>query len=454
MNNHPISRRDFLGRTAIAGAGISLTGTNLLRAKEAPPAPARKIGANDRITLAVIGTNSRGLSHIESLGGIPGVEITYICDVEDGAMAKGLKETAKWQKNVPKGLRDFREALADQSLDAVTIATPDHWHTPMAILALAAGKHVYLEKPCSHNPHEGELLIQAVAKSGRVFQMGNQRRSFPNVQEVIKQIHGGLIGRAYFARAWYANDRKSIGIGKLAPVPGTLDYELWQGPAPRQPYQDNLIPYNWHWFWNWGTGEALNNGTHEVDVCRWALNVGFPSHVSSIGGRYAFKDDWQTPDTQVIGWDFPEGASISWEGRSCNGFQDEKLTRGLVVHGTEGSVLIDANSYMHYDARHKLVKQVKNMGEQADGTNTFSANGSSLDRLHVANFIDAIRGSQPANSPVEVAHTSVTLLHLGNIAWRVGRELNCDPSNGHILEDKKAAGLWRREYQKGWEPKV
>jgi predicted dehydrogenase len=323
----------------------------------------------------------------------------------------------------------------------------------MAILALAAGKHVFVEKPCSHNPYEGELLIEAVRKYKKVVQMGNQRRSFPNMQQAIKEIHGGAIGKVYFGRAWYVNNRTSIGRGKPDTIPTWLDYDLWQGPAPRRPFQDNLIHYNWHWFWNWGTGEALNNGTHEVDVCRWALGVDWPLRVVSHGGRFHFQDDWETPDTQVIGWDYADGKSISWEGRSCNNYPVEGLARGVLVYGTEGSALLDSNSYKIFDKKKKVVKEVTEKSN-ADPTNTLSATGIELDQVHIANFLDAIRGFKPLNAPVEEGHKSVAMLHLGNIAWRVGRELHCDPANGHIKNDPEAMKLWRRDYEKGWEPKV
>ena len=326
--NDSINRRLFLKQTGATGIGLGMAGYlgSLLAADaQTTGMAARKIGANDKITVAVIGTNGRGLAHIDCLTSLPGVEITYICDVDDRAIAKGIKEVAKKQKSEPIGLKDFRKALEDKSLDVVTIATPDHWHTPMAIMALAAGKHVYVEKPCSQNPYEGELLAAAVQKYQRVVQMGAQRRSSAAMRQIIPEIHAGLIGKTYFGHGWYVNNRASIGHGKPAPVPEWLDYELWQGPAPRRAYIDNLIPYNWHWRWHYGTGEALNNGTHEVDVCRWALDVNWPTRVSSNGGRYQYQDDWETPDTQTIAWDFAEGKTMSWEGRSCNDHPVEEL---------------------------------------------------------------------------------------------------------------------------------
>jgi len=454
--NSPIDRRLFLKQTGAAGVGLSLASYfgPLARAGAQPKvAPGRKIGPNDKITAAVIGTNGRGLAHIDCLTSLPGVEITHICDVDKRAVAKGIKATAKKQDSEPQGLGDFRKVLVDPSIDVVTIATPDHWHTPMAILAMAAGKHVYVEKPCSQNPYEGELLLQAVNKYQRVVQMGAQRRSSAAMRQIIPEIHGGLIGKTYFGRGWYVNNRASIGHGKPAPVPEWLDYELWQGPAPRRAYIDNLVHYNWHWRWHYGTGEALNNGTHEMDVCRWALGVTWPTRVSSNGGRYAFQDDWETPDTQTIAWDFPEGKSMSWEGRSCNEFPIEGKSRGTLIYGTEGTALLDGDDYIIYDKKKKIIKQAKGT-EVADPTNTVSGSGAGMDTAHVANFIETVRGNQQLNCPITEGHQSVTLLHLGNIAWRVGRELHCDPANGHILKDSDAMKLWRRKYEPGWEPQV
>ena len=336
-----------------------------------PAAPsANVLGANDTLRVAVIGTNGRGLAHVECLtDGLPNVTVAAICDVDDRAIAKGIKETLKRQKSEPKGIKDFRKVLEDKSIDAVTIATPDHWHAPMAILALAAGKHVYVEKPCSHNPREGELLIEAVAKYGRVCQMGNQRRSFPTMHEAMELLHGGMIGKLVFARAWYTNKRDSIGHGKAAPVPEWLDYELWQGPAPRKAFVDNLIHYNWHWHWHWGTGEALNNGTHEVDVCRWALGVDWPTRVTSNGGRYFFQDDWETPDTQVISWDYADGKSITWEGRSCNGFPMEGLDRGALIYRHERCGV--ARERELHDLRQRSQSDQEREGERGGGPDEY-----------------------------------------------------------------------------------
>ena len=364
-----------------------------------------------------------------------------------------MAQAAKTTGDRPRALKDFRRALEDKTVDAITIAVPDHWHTPMAIMALAAGKHVYVEKPCSQNPHEGELLLKAIARYKRLVQMGNQRRSFPNMQVAVREIRAGVIGRAYYAKGWYDNNRKSIGRGKEVAVPSSLDYELWQGPAPRRPYVSNIIPYNWHWFWHWGTGEALNNGTHEIDVCRWALGVDFATRVTSTGGRFQFKDDWETPDTQLIGWDYAGEKSISWEGRTSNKYPTEGLSRGVVVYGSEGTAILENDNYTVFDNDNRRVKALLDKPE-GDGMNTRSANGIRLDRLHVRNFIDAVRTGSALTSPIVEGHKSVAMLHLGNISQRVGRSLSCDPSNGHILNDREATSLWSRTYEPGWEPAV
>ena len=452
--NQDLNRRTFLKRTGTAGLGLSLASYLSLSkaANQAMPA-AKKFAANDKVTAAVIGTNGRGTTHIDCLTRLPGVEITHICDVDTRALAKGIKQTLKLQTNTPQGVADFRKILADPGIDVVTMATPDHWHTPMAILALAAGKHVYLEKPCSQNPHECELLLAAEKKFGRLIQMGAQRRSSAPMREIIPQIQNGLIGKVYFAKGWYANSRESIGHGKPAPVPAWLDYELWQGPAPRRPFLDNLVHYNWHWRWHYGTGEALNNGTHEMDVCRWALGVTTPTRVSSNGGRYAFQDDWETPDTQTIAWDFADGKSMSWEGRSCNSYPIEGKSRGALVYGTEGTAFLDGDDYIIYDKKHKVIKSAAS-AEAVDTTNTTSSTGLGMDTAHVGNFIESVRGTQTLHCPISEGAASVQLLLLGNIAWRVGRELQIDPASGHILKDSEAMKLWRRKYESGWEPKV
>jgi predicted dehydrogenase len=264
--------------------------------------------------------------------------VAYICDVEQGAIKNGL-DALKDAQRKPIVVSDIRKLVTQKDFDALVIAAPDHWHTPAAILGVQNGKHVYVEKPCGQNPHVGEIIVTALQRDGKLIEMGNQRRSFPSLIEAVNLVHNGIIGNTYFAKGWYANNRTSIGYGKVVPVPATLNYELWQGPAPRKPYQDNLIHYNWHWFWHWGTGEACNNGTHEIDCCRWFLNVDYPSKVTSTGGRYVFNDDWQPPDTQVAGFEFGDKKAITWESRSCNIYPVEGAGRGFIIYGDKGTLV-------------------------------------------------------------------------------------------------------------------
>jgi predicted dehydrogenase len=335
-------------------------------------------------------------------------------------------------------------------VDAMVLAPPDHWHAPATILACNAGKHVYVEKPLSHNPREGELAIEAARKSGRVVQMGSQRRSAPFLIEGMGRLKEGAIGKVYMAKTWYTNNRKSIGTGKLVTAPATLDYEMWQGPAPRRPFRDNLIHYNWHWFWNWGTGEALNNGTHEIDVARWGLGADYPMKVNSAGGRYHFRDDWETPDTQIITYELEQGACVVWEGRSCNGSLVEGADRGVIFYGENGTMHTGGNAYSIYDLNDRLVTGV-NSGEVVDGRDITSPSAS-MDVLHIMNFLDCIRNGATPNAPVETGHKSTLWVQLGNIAQRAGHTLEIDQQNGHILRDTEAAKLWGRDYEPGWGP--
>lgn len=438
-----MNRLNFIKNTSLATAGITILNFPVF-GKNTP---------SNKVVVAIMGVNSRGAYLAKCFSQLANVEIAYICDVEDKAIANGMKPFANAARQ-PTVIKDIRELVNKKDFDALVIAAPDHWHAPAAILGVAHGKHVYVEKPCGHNPYEGELLIQAMNKYPKqLIQMGNQRRSMPNLIEAVKQVKQGIIGNAYFAKAWYANNRKSIGYGTKIAVPSTLDFELWQGPAPRRDYKSNLIHYNWHWFWHWGTSETCNNATHEVDMCRWFLGVDYPTKVTSAGGRYAYKDDWETPDTQIAAFEFGDNKSITWEGRSCNKFNVEGASRGFTIYGENGTLVNKGNDdYMIYDADNKLVKQVKTAASN-DSVDTVSGSGN-LDFFHFNNFVDSIRGNATINSPIDEAHKSILLCHLASIAQRTGSALHCDPQNGHILNDAGAKKLWAREYEKGWEPKV
>ena len=442
-----ITRRKFIGTltTAAAAGAIARSAKALTAASYA-----RILGANDRLNFAIIGLNGRAGAHLSSLAANKtAAHISHVCDVETNILAKFAAATQKEVGYAPQSAQDFRRILELKDIDAVTIATPDHWHTPMAIDALAAGKHVYVEKPCSHNPAEGALLIDAQKKYGKLVQMGTQQRSSPHTIEVIAKIqHENLIGRPYLAKCWYVNTRKSIGIGKEVPVPSTLDWNLWQGPAPRRAYKNNVQPYNWHWFRIYGTGETLNNGTHEVDVCRWALGVDYPKRITASGGRYQFKDDWEFYDTLVTNFEYDD-KMISWDGKSCSGMTYYNRGRGSTIIGTTGSVLIDRDGYELYDLAGKKVSEMK------AGTATSTADlvgRDSMTDMHFTNFIAGIRDGAKLNAPIEVGNVAVTMLQLSNIAWEVNRELALDPTNGKIQNDADAMKLWTRDYEPGWAP--
>jgi predicted dehydrogenase len=441
-----ITRRKFLGTTA-AIAGVAAFSTF------SASSYARILGANDRINMGFMGTNSRGEGLLGSFINGGGVNITNICDVDSRVMSKAATIIKGAGLKAPKATDDIRVMLEDKNMDAICIAAPDHWHAPAGVMALQAGKHVYVEKPLSHNPHEGEIFIEAQKKHGKIVQLGNQQRSSVETTELIKHIREGMLGNCYRAETWYGNNRGSIGNGKLVPVPDWLNWELWQGPAPRLQYKDNIVHYNWHWIWNWGTGELCNNAAHELDIARWALDVDFPEKVSTTGGRYYYtSDDWEMYDTLRANFSFKNGKTIEWAGNSCNNVTRFGRGRGTLIFGTKGHAIVDRAGYEIYDLAGTLIKQRK-----AEGTATSTSDLKGVGPLtesHIANFLNNIRGTAThQNSPIEAGHASTMLCHLGNIAYRIGEDLNCDSTNGRV-KGAKANELWGREFQSGWDMKA
>ncbi len=441
------SRRSFIRKLAAGTSAFAIGGMGY---GFSPASYSRIMGANDRIRMGIMGTNGRGKSMAANFALQKNTEVLCICDVEDKALAKGIAAVEKAVNKTPRSEKDIRKMLDAKDIDAVYLAPPDHWHAPATIMSCVAGKHVYVEKPLSHNPAEGEMAIKAARKYNRVVQMGSQRRSWKLLTEGINELKNDVIGKPYMVKTWYTNNRGPIGSGNIVPVPAGLDYELWQGPAPRRPYKDNLIHYKWHWFWNWGTGEALNNGTHEIDLARWGLGVDFPTKVNSVGGRYHYNDDWEAFDTQLITFEC-DGASIVWEGRSCNGSKVEGLDRGVIFYGEKGSLHTGHDGYTIYDMDGNVLKEIKSE-IVFDGRNTTSP-AAGLDNVHIDNFLTCVRTGETPNADVETGHKSTTWVQLGNIAQRVGRGLTLNPENGHIKGDAEAEKLWGREYEPGWEPK-
>jgi predicted dehydrogenase len=425
--DHSLDRRRFLQGAAAATAALSMDQT--AHAAQAP---------SERIAVGIMGANGRGAALARGFASASGSTVAYVCDVDEQAIGKGMGAIGKLAAPAPKAVKDFRRILDDPAVDALVIAAPDHWHGPATILACAAGKHVYVEKPACHNGREGELMVAAARKHNRVVQMGSQRRSAPGVIEAIRRVHSGEIGRVLFARGWINSTRPNIGHGKVVPPPPSLDFELWQGPAPEQPYRDNILHYNWHWFWVWGTGELGNNGIHALDVCRWGLQVEYPSLVTCGGGKFFFDDDQETPDTQIATFNFGAKA-INWEHRTWNKRGFEGSTFGITFYGDQGSVVVDSNKYAVYDMNGKSLAE----GELDvnDGT-------------HIANFLDGIRNGTKLNAEIAEGVASTALCHLGNIAYRTSRTIKFDPQKRQIIDDDEARSLWGRQYRPGWEPKV
>jgi len=444
--NDRLDRRDFLKQASVAGIGA------LAASRGIGPLFAFHGSPGEKLRVAVMELNGRGMVHVKGFATNPYTAVSYLCDVDSKVLAKAAAESAKWQSPPPKTVTDFRRVLDDKSVDVLAIAAPDHWHAAATILALDAGKHVYVEKPSGHDPREDELIVAAARKHPRLkVQLGTQARSGPHFIEALQLVRDGQIGTPYLARAWYANTRTGIGKGKVVRVPPNLDYELWQGPAPRTPYRDNVIHYNWHWFTNWGTGEICNNGTHEIDVGRWFLGVDYPTSVVSTGGRFHYADDWQFPDTQEATFVFDGAKSIIWQGQSCNGLDLYERSRGTAVLGTNGSVVVDRDGYVVYDLKNKVVKKV-DAAPKGDSLNTVGDDW--LSQLHIDNFVNALRTDTKLSAPIEDGAKTGILCHLGTISQQVGRKLSTDPKTGHILHDAEASRLWSREYDPRWKPVV
>lgn len=427
-------RRLFLKSAATLAAAAAAPDD--VTASEVSPTP-----PTEKLSVGVMGVNNRGSAIAKGMIDSGQVNIAYICDVDRRA-AERIAEAVSQAQSAPGQARraqpisDFRKILDDSSVDILVCAAPNHWHAPATVLACAAGKHVYVEKPCSHTPAEGEMAIAAARKHDRTVQMGSQRRSWPAIGEAIGKLHAGAIGEVLYARTWYNSRRESIGHGRTVAVPEWLDWELWQGPCTRQPYKDNLVHYHWHWHWHWGNGELGNNGIHGLDVARWGLGVRFPHRVTAGGGKYRHDDDQQTPDTMMVTYDFPEHKTVTWEGLSWSPLGPHDSRFGISFHGTDGSIMIRDAGYVQFD------RQAKPVGSQS---------GAGGDAAHFADFFSAIRDGRLPHADIEQAHQSTLLCHLGNIAFRAGRVLEIDPQTGHIRDPKLAEQYWSKAYAPGWE---
>jgi predicted dehydrogenase len=393
--------------------------------------------ANDTIRVACVGLRSRGRDHINAFAKLPGIEIAALCEVDDSITADRLKDMQKLNLKPPATFRDIRKVLEDKSIDAVAIASPNHWHTLMAIWAMQAGKDVFCEKPGSHNIFESQQIVAAAAKYNRIVQHGSQTRSSPSIQEAFKQIREGLLGEVYLTRGLCYKPRVSIGKTPVEPVPAGVDYDLWTGPAPKREFTRNRFHYNWHWFWDTGNGDFGNQGIHEVDICRWGLGVTYPKKISATGGKLMFDDDQETPNMLTVNYEFDvEGKKkiMVFEVRHWHTNDEGGTKIGNLFYGEKGYMVVDG-----------YTKASTFMGQKGEPGPTWSGGGD-----HYANFFQAMRSRKVSdlNCPIDEGVISCNLMHLGNIAYRLGRTLSFDEKTMTVVDDKEANKMFTRPYRK------
>lgn len=391
-------------------------------------------GANDRVRLAIVGVGSRGSAHIQEILPLQNVEIAALVDPDGRRTEEAASTIFRKTGKRPKLETDMRRVFADKDIDAVTIATTNHWHTLSAIWAMQAGKDVYVEKPVSHNIWEGTQLVASARKYNRIAAGGTQRRWWGRFREAIAQIHAGAIGDVYQANFFFPGNRDSIGFKEPKQPPSWLNWDLWLGPAPLQPYHENLVHYNWHWFWDFGNGELGNNGIHLVDILRWGMNKRLPVRVHSTGGRFGYKDQAQTPNTQNVTWTYNDGSMIVAQ------------LRGLYTAEPMSWDFFGSKGHLHMMADGKF-RITLGRNKTPEPEPHYPAN---LD--HFGNFADAIRARDPKLLHAEIEETflSTAHCHLGNIAYRLQRELTFDPATMRFRDDEANRYL-TREYRKPYE---
>ncbi|MBN1817492.1 MAG: Gfo/Idh/MocA family oxidoreductase [Sedimentisphaerales bacterium] len=426
-----LSRRKFLKRS-----GAVVSGTIWASSKAMKGA----VGADDKIRIGMIGPGGHGFGLLQSFAAQKDVEVIYVCDPDANHANRAAKFVEESTGKTPKAAKDLRHVLDDKSVDAVVIATPDHWHAPATILACEAGKHVYVEKPCSHNIREGRLTVEAARRHQRVVQVGTQSRSANYVIQAMQLLREGAVGEVLVAKAWNSQLRRNIGKVKPVDPPAHLDYNLWVGPAPMVPYQSNLLHSSWRWFTGFGTGDIGNDGVHDIDIARWGLGVEtHPNRVAAMGGKYFFDDDQQFPDTQYVAYEYEMSGGrkkqLIYEQRIWSPYVQEGYENGNAFYGTQGMLILGKHEgWQLYGPRNELRDQRKS---RLDST------------MHHRNFLDAIKAGRPLHADIEAGHLSATLAHLGNIATRVGRILHFDPQTESVVDDEEAGQLVRRRYRAG-----
>ena len=421
-----------------------LKGAGLGAAALAFGVPTARAADGRKVVAAVIGPGGMGTHHVKALVSRKDVELAYVCDVDQTRLVAAAEIVTSATGKEPKAVKDLRQVLDDKSVEAVWIATPDHWHAPAAILALDAGKHVYVEKPCCHNIREGRLMADAVKRSGKLLQVGTQSRSTAVVREAMDRIHGGEIGEVLVAKAWNSQLRRSIGKTQPSDPPQQLDYDAWVGPAPMVPYRSNMLPGIWRWWRDFGCGDIGNDGVHDIDVACWGLGVTtHPTTATCLGGKYFFDDDQQFPDTQYAVFEYPaDGApagrkkQLIFEQRDWSPYVQEGYENGAAFYGKTGMLIIGhSDGWKLYGEKNKLIAEKTG---QADLV------------AHHTNFLNCVRGDQKTlNADVMAGHLSATLVHLANIAARTGRVLHFDPAKEQIENDAESNALVRRKYRDG-----
>jgi predicted dehydrogenase len=425
------NRRQFLQQAGRAAAGAVALGMS-------GPAAA---GANERVVLGMIGPGGQGSGLLASFVAQKDVEVAYVCDVDANRMNAGARAVESATGKAPKTVKDMRRIFDDAAVDAVVIATPDHWHAPATILACHAGKHVYVEKPCSHNIREGRLMVEAARRNQRVVQVGTQSRSAEYLQRAMELLHGGAIGDVLVAKVWNSQLRSNIGHAQPCDPPAHLDFDLWVGPAPMVPYQPNLLPSIWRWWYAFGAGDIGNDGVHDLDIGRWGLGADtHPTTVTALGGKYFFDDDQQFPDTQTVIFEYAGAGTkqkrqLIYEQRIWSPYVQEGHENGNAFYGTKGMMVLGKQSgWQIFGPRNQPGAKVSG---QLDST------------AHHRDFLSCIKSGQHPRADIESGHLSATLAHLGNIATRMGRVLHFDPQAEQITGDEEANRLVRRTYRAG-----
>ena len=440
-------------RTFIKKSTMGIVGASILSPfhKSSAKSYSRIIGSNDRITLAFQGLGRRFPGLLNSSLEMKNVEIKYFCDVMDQQIDKANKRYFNLTSKKTNTEKNIHKIIDDKDVDALIIATPDHWHTYAACKGMEAGKHIYLEKPCSHNLMESELLVNFQKYYNRSVQMGNQQRSSYETLQCIKLLRNGIIGDLVKAEAFYNNNRPRVPNQVISEVPKGLDWALFQGPSKRKPYTYDTWDYNWRWYgWDFGTGEAGNNATHELDIARWALNVHYPEKVDVYSGKNHFLDDgWTMYDTMEAKFEFPNNLKIDWNCQSRNSYYKKMMGgRGTVIYGSNGSAFINRQGYSIYDLDGK---EIKNSVSSDNESRTQLGGGGNMTTKHFRNFFKSIRESAELNSPIDDAVISQSMVHYANLAHRSGKSFKIDPKNGNVLDKKIKKKFWSREYEKGWD---